>query len=356
MDQALALAQCGEGLTRPNPPVGALIVRGGKRVGRGYHHAAGQPHAEVLALQKAGSRTRGATLYVTLEPCSTAGRTPPCIPMICQSGIRHVVIGTRDPNPRHGGRGLQMLRRQGIRVTENVRAAETQALIAPFARWITTSRPYVTLKLGMSTDGRIADNQRRSRWITGPESRQEVQALRRRADVVLVGAGTVMADNPSLLPQPANGRRPLRVILDARGRVSTQTRILSNAARTRTIMATTRHCPRRRRQAWLARGVQVWVLPGRPGQVSLSALMRRLGRMGILHVLCEGGGEVAASLIRARLVDNFMFYTAPCLVGGQHAVSAIGGKGWPLSKMPKLIFTECRRVGQDILIRASPGH
>ncbi len=354
MGRALALARRGTGLTRPNPPVGAIIVRQGVVIGQGYHRAAGQAHAEVLALQAAGSKTRGATLYVTLEPCCTTGRTPPCVQAILRSGVRRVVVGARDPNPRHAGRGLRLLRRQGISVMENVRAAEARELIAPFARWIKTGRPYVTLKLGMSADGKIADRRRRSRWITGSKSRQEVQALRRSVDAVMVGAGTVVADNPSLLPRPARGRRPFRVIMDARGMIPAGARVLTDAARAQTIMATTKHCSLRRRQAWLAGGAQVWILPGTPGRVSLSALMRRLGRLGCLHVLCEGGGDLAAALIRARLVDIFVFYVAPCLVGGQDAVGAVGGRGWPLPQAPKLVFTECRRVGQDIVIKAMP--
>jgi len=284
MGRALALARRGEGLTHPNPPVGAVVVRKGRIIGQGYHHAAGRPHAEALALQEADSKTRGATLYVTLEPCCTTGRTPPCVQAILRSGIRRVVIGARDPNPRHAGRGLRWLRRQGIGVMENVRAAEARELIAPFARWIMTGRPYVTLKLGMSADGKIADSRRCSRWITGSESRQEVQALRRSADAILVGAGTVAADNPSLLPRPARGRRPFRVILDARGMIPAGTRVLTDSARARTIMATTKHCSLRRRQAWLDRGAQVWILPGTSRRVSLSALMRRLGRMAMRTV------------------------------------------------------------------------
>ncbi len=353
MDQALALARRGEGLTRPNPPVGALVVGRGKVVGAGWHHAAGRPHAEALALAAAGPKARGATLYVTLEPCCTFGRTPPCTDAILRSGIRRVVVGARDPNPRHAGRGIRLLRRKGIAVIEGVRAGEARELIAPFARWITTGRPLLTLKLGMSADGKIADIRRRSRWITGPAARREVQALRLSSDAILVGAGTVLADNPSLLPKPARGRKPLRVILDARGRVPANVRVLNDSSRPRTIMATTRFCPSRRVREWQARGAQVWVLPG-TGAVSLPALMRRLGKAGILQVLCEGGGEIAAALVRARLVDVFRFYIAPRILGGKPAVGAVGGVGWRLSGAPKLRFTGCRLIGKDIVIAARP--
>lgn len=353
MARALALARRGEGLTRPNPPVGAVVVRRGMVVGEGWHHAAGRPHAEALALRTAGPRARGATLYVTLEPCCTFGRTPPCTGAILRSGVRRVVVGARDPNPRHGGRGLRLLRRRGVAVIEGVRGAEARELVAPFAKWIIAGRPFVTLKLGMSVDGKIADLRRRSRWITGPAARRDVQALRRAADAILVGAGTVLADNPSLLPRPARGRRPFRVVLDARGRLSSAARLLNDAERLRTIVATTRLCPIRRVREWRARGSQVWVLPG-GAAVSLPALMRRLGKAGVLHVLCEGGGEVAAALIRARLVDAFRLYIAPRVLGGKRAVGAVGGAGWRLSRAPTLRFTGCRRIGKDIVITALP--
>ena len=354
MAQALALARRGVGLTRPNPPVGAVVVRRGVAVGAGWHRAAGRPHAEALALKAAGARARGATLYVTLEPCCTSGRTPPCAAAILRSGVRRVVIGARDPNPRHNGRGLRLLRRRQIEVIENVRGAEARELIAPFARWIGTGRPRVTLKLGLSADGKIADFRGRSRWITGPAARREVQALRRAADALRVGAGTVRADDPSLLPRPAHGRRPFRVILDARGGVSARARVLSDPERRRTIMATTRRCPLRRRREWLARGAQVWVLPEAGGGVALAALLQRLGKMGILQVLCEGGGEVAAALVRARLVDGYVFYLAPLLLGGKTAVGAVGGAGWRLARAPKISFTGCRFLGQDLALTATP--
>ncbi len=353
MAQALALARRGAGLTRPNPPVGAIVVRREVAVGRGWHHAAGRPHAEALALKDAGPKARDATLYVTLEPCCTFGRTPPCTDAILRSGIRQVVVGARDPNPRHAGRGMRLLRRQGIALIEGVRAEEARELIEPFAVWIATGRPFVTLKLGMSADGKIADIRRRARWITGPTARREVQGLRRSADAILVGAGTVLADNPSLLPKPARSRKPFRVILDAQGRIPPNVSVLSDTQRNRTIMATTRKCPSRRINEWQACGAQVWILPGTDA-VSLAALMRRLGKAGILHVLCEGGGEIAAALIRARLVDVFRFYIAPRILGGKPAVGAVGGVGWRLSGAPKLRFTGCRMIAKDVVITARP--
>lgn len=355
MARALALARRGEGLTRPNPPVGAVVVHGQRLLGQGWHHRAGGPHAEALAIQEAGTHARNATLYVTLEPCSTRGRTPPCTHTIIQSGIRRVVLAARDPNPKHNGRGIAILRKAGIEVLEGIGAPEARQLIAPFKQWIIAQRPYLTLKLAMSLDGKIADERGRSRWITGPAARKQVQAWRRRADAILVGARTVLADDPSLLPTPKGGRRPWRVIVDTHGTLASSANIFTDGHATQTIIATTRRCPARRQAAWRSTGAQVWVLPGARGRVSLAALMQKLGHLGILHILCEGGGELAASLIRAGLVNEFRFFVAPCIIGGRKAPGAVGGIGWALLAAPKLVVTECRRIGKDILIAARLG-
>lgn len=356
MDRALALARRGEGLTRPNPPVGALIVQRGRIVGEGWHHRCGAPHAEILAIRQAGRHARNATLYVTLEPCCTQGRTPPCTRSIIQAGIRCVVIAVRDPNPRHNGRGAAILRQAGLKVIEGVGATTARHLIAPFSQWIRTGRPYLTLKLALSLDGKIADKRGRSRWISGPSARRQVQALRRSADVILVGAGTAVADDPSLLPKPSGGCRPWRVVVDTRGRLAPGARILTDGHQAQTIIATTRRCPARRQAAWRRSGAQVWILPQTKDGVSLPALTRKLGKLGALHVLCEGGGKLAASMIRAGLVNEFLFFIAPLVIGGLAAPGAVSGAGWPLPSAPKLVFAECRKIGQDILITANPTH
>ncbi|MBI2442201.1 MAG: bifunctional diaminohydroxyphosphoribosylaminopyrimidine deaminase/5-amino-6-(5-phosphoribosylamino)uracil reductase RibD [Lentisphaerae bacterium] len=354
MKRALALARRGEGLTRPNPPVGAVIVRAGKLLGQGWHHRAGAEHAEILAIHAAGARARNATLYVTMEPCCTQGRTPPCTRAIIRSDIRRVVVAARDPNPRHNGRGLAILRKAGLKVTEDVGIDEARQLLAPFATWIRTRRPYLVLKLAASFDGKIADEYGRSRWITAPAARAQVQAWRRSADAILVGAGTALTDNPSLWPKPARGRRPWRVVVDTRGTLSPGARIMTDQYQAQTIIATTAACPARRRAAWRAKGAQVWVLPRAQEGVALRTLMQKLGKLGCLQVLCEGGGKLAASLIRLRLVNEFRFFFAPCILGGRKAPSVVGGRGWPLKAAPKLVFTGCRRIGKDLLISAKP--
>ena len=361
MRLTLDLARRGEGLTRPNPPVGAIVVKNEKAIGAGFHHHAGGDHAEIMALKKAGARARGAQLYVTLEPCCTFGKTPPCVDAIIKSGICTVITSVPDPNPRHHGRGIFILKRAGIKVVQGVCREEGQKLIEPFKKWILSGlprsqrgKPYLSLKMAMSYDGKTADYRGCSRWITGKKARGFVHEMRRRVDAIMVGAGTILADNPCLLPKPVNGRKPYRIILDARGRVSPDAKVLCDSAAKQTIMATTSLCPAKRRNEWLKNGSQVWIIPSRRGKVSIPALMNKIGRIGLLHVLCEGGSGTAASLIRAGTVDEFLFILAPRLIGGNNAPSVIGGNGWRLTQTPRLRFIEWRALGDDILVRAKP--
>ncbi len=351
MEYAVALARRGEGRTRPNPPVGAVVVRGDRAVGTGYHHRAGEPHAEILALRKAGHSARGATLYVTLEPCSTWGRTGPCTEAIIQSGIQRVVVGVRDPNPSHRGRGLRRLRAQGLRVTCGVERRQAAELIAPFAKWVQNGLPFVTLKLGMTLDGRIADGRGKSRWITGPMARRTVLGLRDRVDAVLIGRTTAACDDPCLL-----GRRNhdlFRVVVDSHLTLKHTLHMFCDPAAQKTIVATTPHAPSQSRQWLLRRGVTVWKLPARQGKVDLRRLLRRLGHQGCLHVLCEGGGELAADLLRNGLVDRLLLFVCPAVLGGE-GVPAIGGSGWLLSRMPRFRFETIRRCGHDLFLSLIP--
>lgn len=354
MRLALRWARKGEGLTRPNPPVGAVIVRNGCLAGSGFHRRAGGPHAEIEALAAAGTAARGATLYVTLEPCCTWGRTPPCTGAILAAGIRRVVAATVDPNPRHAGRGVRMLEKAGIRVDVGVLEAEARALLAPFASSMTRRRPMVTLKLASSFDGRLADAAGRSKWITGVPARTRVQDLRRRCDAIVVGATTAERDDPSLLPRPARGRQPYRIIVDSGGRLPSGSQVLTDGARGQTILATTVKCPMSRRVRYAATGAQVWCLPVSAGGVSIAALMRRLHRLGLLHVLVEGGGELAAAWLRTGWVDELVWFVAPLVIGGR-GVPSVGGRGWPLDGAPRFTIVEARRVGPDVMMRAVSG-
>jgi diaminohydroxyphosphoribosylaminopyrimidine deaminase/5-amino-6-(5-phosphoribosylamino)uracil reductase len=352
MQRALSLAREGLGLTRPNPPVGATVCRGATVLGTGTHRRAGGPHAEVAALQQAGRRARGSTLYVTLEPCSTQGRTGACTDLILAAGIRRVVVAATDPNPNHAGRGLRLLRRHGVDVVCGVCRADGEALIAPFHRWITTRRPYLTLKLGLSLDGFLADASRRSQWITGPASRREVQSMRRCVDAIMVGIETVCADNPSLTPRPRKGRDPLRVVVDSRGRIPLSSTMLNDSRVVSTVVATTNACPERRAAAIRKKGAHVIRCRASKGGVSMPSLLSALGRLDVLHVLCEGGGELAGTLIHRGLVDEYALFVAPLLLGG--GVSVAGRQAWALGVAPKLLITETVRVGDDLLLRAVP--
>jgi len=352
MRKALSLARRGEGFTRPNPPVGAVVVSRGIVVGTGFHREAGGRHAEVLALEQAGPRARGATLFVTLEPCCTWGRTGPCTEAILKAGVARVVAATRDPNPCHMGRGLQKLRQSGVQVTEGVCAREGQALVRPFAKWVNRGIPFLTLKLATTLDGRIADRNGHSRWISCDASRYLVWDLRKRVDAIMVGAGTVNADDPALLCRNGSGKT-FRIVLTSDGRIPREARILTDDAASRTIIATTRRCPASLRSFYEKTVGKVLVLPQVDGLVSVRDLMHSLGRMGLLHVLCEGGGRLAASLVARRLVDEYIFFLAPRLLGGD-GVPVLAKPGWILSRAPALKFTQVRRVGTDVLVRAVP--
>ncbi len=354
MMEAIVLGRRGVGRTRPNPPVGCVIVRGGQVVGRGYHHAAGKPHAEVEALRDAGTRARSAEVYVSLEPCCTTGKTPPCTDALIDAGVRRVVVGTRDPNPAHAGHGLCKLRAAGIEVRTGMCRKEADELIAPFAKWITTGRPRIVLKLATTLDGAIADRTGRSRWISGPAARRWVDRLRTEVDAVMVGSGTACHDNPGLIPR--GRRRPTahRLVVDSHGRLPVTAKLLSDAHTSLSVVATTKRCPAKRQAAYRAAGAALWTLPTRAGRVSLKALAGRMGREGWLHVLCEGGGTLAGALLREDLVDELVVIVAPIVIGGRSARPAFGEPGWLLNRAPRFERIEQRPLGQDILLRMRP--
>ncbi len=356
MRRALALARLSEGHTRPNPPVGAVVVKGDRLIGEGRHTRAGCAHAEVEALDACSSSPRGATLYVTLEPCCTTGRTPPCTDRILHEGVRRVVVGCHDPHGCHCGRGFELLARQGVEVVFGVCEEQARELIAPFAKHVTTGYPWVTLKLAMTLDGRIADRAGAAKWITGEAARADVQRLRRRADVMLVGAGTVCADDPSLLCRVPGGDRLMRVVVDAAGRTPARAQVYTDAAAARTIVATTPKAAERKSAAWSRRGANVWSFaPDTNGRVPVRRLLRRLGDEGYLHVMCEGGGTLAGALHDAGLVDEYVLFYAPAVLGDAQAVSGVAGRGTLLKRLRRLRLVEVRRVGEDLLVRARKG-
>lgn len=358
MTLALRLAAKGRGTASPNPMVGAVVVKQGRIVGRGFHLRPGLPHAEILALRQAGSRAQGATLYVTLEPCChLRKRTPPCVPDIIRSGIRRVVIAMTDPNPFVKGKGAAALRRAGLSVAVGVARPEAEELNRAYAHWITTKRPYVTLKAGMTLDGKIAAASGESKWITGKQSREEVHQLRGRMDAVLVGIGTVLADDPALTartgPQLRKlaSRQPLRVVVDSSLRIPLMAKILSRQKQAKTLVATTDSADASRNQALRKRGVEVLPLPSLRGKVSLPALMRELGQRGVTALLLEGGGELHAAMLKAKLVQHVRLYVAPALLGGTDAKGVIGGKSPAhLASALRLHNVMTRSIGEDLVL------
>ena len=343
----------GLGRTSPNPPVGAVIVRGGTIVGRGYHHRAGLPHAEVEALRAAGPRARGATLYVTLEPCAHHGRTPPCTEAILAAGLRRVVVGVRDPNPTVPGDGLGRLRAAGVAVTHGVEAAACEELIAAFRKHVTTGLPWVTLKLAATLDGRIATNTGDSQWITGAVSRRFVHRLRAEHDAILVGAETVIHDDPELTCRVRGGRNPLRIVLDGRARIPPTARVVTTCGVVPTLVVAGRDAPASRIHRLERAGVEVVRLPASTGRIAFRRVLRALGRRGLCSVLVEGGATVAAAAIAAGGVDRLLAFYAPTLIGadGRPMLGALGVRS--LRQAPRLGPLQVRRMAGDILVTAN---
>lgn len=358
MRLALRLARRSLGRTSPNPMVGAVIVRGTRLLGKGWHHAAGQPHAEIEAIRDAegrGARLRGATLFVTLEPCCTHGRTPPCTEAIIQARFGRVVVAATDPNPRHAGRGFAVLRKAGIQVETGVLAEEASILNQAFNHWIVHRTPFLTVKAAMTLDGKIATANGESQWITAEPARQMGMRLRLAADAIVVGVETVRQDDPSLTVRNRAGKvvKPLpRYILDSQARIPLSARVVSEDAAGLTTVVVTRAAPLRRVEA-LRKRVRVWVAPARQGRVDLRWLLKRWGAEAVSHVLVEGGGEVNASFLLGGLARQVAFFYAPIVLGGAASRKAVGGEG--AAGAPSAVSLRnprWRRVGPDLCLLA----
>lgn len=347
MREALALAERQLGLTTPNPSVGCVIVRAGKVVATGVTASGGRPHGETEALAKASNRARGATAYVSFEPCAHTGQTPPCAKALVEAGIKRVVVGCLDPDPRVKGRGIAILKRAGIEVTTGVLEEEARRLNEGFITRITLGRPRGILKLAMSLDGRIAPAKAgsRSRWISSPASRELVHRWRAECDAVMVGAGTVIADNPQLTCRIAGGRDPIRVVIDARLRTASTARIYRQRSKAPTIIVTTEANLARARQKYERAGVEAIAVNTRNGELALDDLMREFGRRGSNNVLIEGGANLAGSALAAGIVDRVAFFVAPKILGA--GVAAIDG-----TLAQDLTDFSARRVGDDWLLEA----
>lgn len=333
MRLAIKLAKKADGMTSPNPSVGALIVRKNRIVGKGYHEKAGLPHAEIIALKEAGGLAKGATLYVTLEPCNHYGRTPPCTDAIIKSGIREAVIAMRDPNPVNNGRGIRKLKNNGIRIISGVLRQEAEAMNKPYIKFITKKMPYVTVKVAQSLDGKIATKTGDSKWISSEASRRYVHALRAKVDAVMVGANTFIKDDPVLLSNLSRSRQPARIIIGGRSGLRPDAKIFSTVSRSPVII--------------------VKPSSSGKGRVNLSGLLKRLAKNNITHVLVEGGGTLIAGLVEKDLVDRFLIFVAPKIIGGAGARTAVEGSGISRIK-DALLFgkVSVRRFGDDILIEA----
>ena len=352
--EALALAANGLGLASPNPMVGAVIVADGETVGRGWHEGPGTAHAEAMALAGAGQRARGATLYVTLEPCSHHGRTPPCAPAVVDAGIVRVVASTRDPNTVVDGRGFDILRRAGVEVKEGVLRDEAERLVAGFAKHVRTGLPLATLKMAASLDGRVAARDGSARWITGPAAREDAHRLRAASDAIVVGAGTAVVDDPALTVRLPGyrGRQPLRVVVDGRGSVQPRGSLFDGAAPT--MVATTTAGADRGRAGWEAVGAEVVVVDEAGGtRVPLGRLMEVLGKRDVQSVLIEGGPTLAWSAIAEGIVDRLVLYLAPKLIGGTAAPGVLGGAGIDrVSDAIALTIDRVSMVGDDVKVEA----
>lgn len=353
MRRALRLARRGLGRSSPNPAVGAVVVKEGRVVGKGFHAKAGTPHAEVHALAEAGELARGATIYVTLEPCHHQGRTPPCTRAILQAGIRRVVYGASDPNPRVAGGGGEFLRRQGLTVLAGVLAERCRLEHRFFFTHVTTGRPHVILKTAATLDGKTASHSGHSRWVTGEKSRRLVHRLRNELDAICVGIGTALADDPRLTCRLPGGRDPLRVVVDTTLRLPPTAKVLDAASPAPCLVASGPRPPADRRRALEAAGAQVLPLPRHRGKVDLAALLDELGRMRITSLLLEGGAGLAWGFVSRGLVDEVMYFFAPKLIGGLEAPPMLGGRGFArMDQALRLKRPVVRRLGDDVLLWA----
>ena len=359
MQRALALAARGQGFTSPNPMVGAVIVKDGKIVGQGFHQALGGAHAEVNAIDAAGPLAKGATLYVTLEPCNHTGRTPPCTEKILAAGIRRVVVAMQDPNPSVKGGGNAYLASRGIQVTCGICEAAACRLNESFVKYIRTGRPFVTVKCAATLDGRIATRTGDSRWVTGPESREFVHRLRHAADAILVGIDTVKLDNPSLTTRLEDGvgRDPLRIVLDTRLAISENAKLLTQVSDAQTLIVSGKDISMAKKERLERSGARVMLTRLKEGHIDLTELMPRLGRMQIGSLLIEGGGRVIGSALAAGIVDKVLFFYAPKILGGDDGIPICRGSG--PARMNDCINVnglQVHRFGEDVMVEGYINH
>ncbi len=349
IELALKLAEKARGKTSPNPMVGAVVVKNNRIVGQGYHRKAGTAHAERIALDKTGKLVKNSVLYVTLEPCCHFGRTAPCTLAIIEAGVKKVVYCMKDPNPKVNGRGIKILKKAGIEVVGNVMAKQAKRLNEVYLKNITTNRPFVVLKMAQSIDGRIATSNGHSQWISGKESRKFVHGLRSEYDAVVVGSGTVKADDPSLTVRLIKGKNPYRIIISANPKFASNINLYKNNNDCKTIVATSKKSADKVN----IKNLTVWSIKKNRQGLSLSDFLDKAGKFGITSILVEGGSQLATSFIREQLVDKFHFITAPMIIGkGMDTINDLGIKH--LDKAVRFKEYEIDKMGKDIKITGYP--
>lgn len=357
MRRAIELAQKGEGYTKPNPLVGAVIVKDNKIIGEGYHQLYGGPHAEVNAFRNALEDVKGGKMYVTLEPCSHYGKTPPCALAIVENGIKEVVIGMKDPNPLVAGRGISILEEAGIKVTCGVLEEQVRELNEIFIKYITTKLPFVIMKTAMTLDGKIAAYTGDSKWITNELSRQYVHKIRNKVSAIMVGIGTVLADDPMLTTrlEDKEGADPIRVIVDSSGRIPLEAKVLNIDSEAKTIIAVTEKASKEKIKMIEDKGAEVLIIPEKNNKVDLKYLMKKLGERDIDSILLEGGSTLNYSALDEGIVDKVISFIAPKIIGGEKAKTPVGGEG--REYMKDAIALENIKVstfGEDVVIEGKP--
>jgi diaminohydroxyphosphoribosylaminopyrimidine deaminase/5-amino-6-(5-phosphoribosylamino)uracil reductase len=347
-----ALEQGRAGHPSPNPHVGALVVKNGEVIAKGHHERAGEDHAEIAALKAAGAKAKGATIYVTLEPCNHVGRTPPCTDSLIAARVARVVIGCRDPNPHVAGGGVEKLRAAGVDVVIGVREPDARALIAPWSKFVTKGLPYLSLKLALSLDGRIATRSGASKWVTGPEARVRVHALRAAHDAIAIGIGTAVADDPRLTVRDAPGGSPVRVVFDTKLRLPPHARLVESASEVPTLVLCSVDAPASNEEALVTRGVEVVRAPSSAeGRIDPQAALRLLASRGIVTLMVEGGAELAGSILAGRLCDELHAFIAPILLGPRGRPGAVdwAGPDTP-AEAPRIANPRWELVGSDAYV------
>ena len=350
MKRALRLAEAGRGRTSPNPVVGAVLVKRGRAIGEGYHARIGEAHAEIVALRQAGEKARGAVLYINLEPCTHYGRTPPCVPQVIRAGVKRVIVGMEDPNPVVHGKGIEALRKSGLDVKVGVLEKECRRLNEAFCKYILKKEPFVVLKVAATLDGKIATRHGDSKWISGEASRRFVHRLRDQVDGILVGIGTVLKDDPLLTARRKEGREPYRIVLDSQLKIPEKAKVFEHSP-SEVILATTELAPHEKVERLERRGVRVLMIDSKEGRVDLRSCLTQLAEIGVTNLLVEGGGQVNGAFLDEGLIDKFLLFLSPRLMGDPKALGIFGGRG--VSNLDEAVAVgkiRTKRIGEDIFV------